>query len=785
MKLHILALLFFVSVTEISGQGPVTLTGQVKDESTRDPLEFCNISFYNLQDSLISGTATDQRGFYSVDLPMGSYRQIISYIGNMSDTTVVQAYENKFQGIVLLKPDVRMLEEASIKTNSRSTEIDREVQVVTPELREGAPSAKYVLNKLNGVHYDEFNNSIKVDNDERVIILVDGIRKDQEYIKNMDPERLKKVEIIRDPAGRYGLEGYTAVINIILHKDYMGVELFVQDRALFDPDALKPEYMLVQHMPNATATFTYDKISVYAKAGRTLASYNMDSYEEKQYDNGLSVEKVPTYSDQANILVKQLTNDLTLGADYFVNPRHTLSYEGKVMQNPLKNNIVNVYQTVNTLQDGNLLSSYDTDVEVWSNSLNTYNSVFYEGKINENNTLESNAVYSDFSGAQSVETMGNIADYDYGQDGSNRKQNFNYYLEYDHTFKDQSSLMMGYGYTRESLSSDFNSDYEQNTFSTLENRNKLYGYYSRQLGKKITFQLGIAGESSIRQLEERADNYFIFLPHFDLKFDFSKNSNIKFKIRSEGKYPTINQTNPFTTFVDFESVQTGNPNLKPEVTNRFSAPVTIMQAFTIEPYYAYSKNLIITTGSLRSDSIFEYNFFNAGLYNNYGLKSNLTIPFGKSIFFQYSLDLYKSTVTFDEYSNSINDWAMSGQLIYYHQKSKSVAGIIYQKNNNKRILAQGYRSQNIDFWSLLVRRPFFNEKLSVMVLYFLPVSWGVNSEQVKFLETDTYQEMETTDMSFFKNMFMFEISYRFSKGKVLKKDKDVEYIRENENKTMF
>jgi len=601
----------------------------------------------------------------------------------------------------------------------------------------------------------------------------------------MDPKRLKKVEIIRDPAGRYGLEGYSAVINVILHKDYMGVELYFQDRTLIDPDAMKPAYMLVQNMPNVTMTYTYDKISVYTKVGSTFANYNMDSYDEKNYESGLTVEKVPAFTDQANIMVRQMTNDLTLGADYFVNPKHTISYEGKIMKNPLKNNIVHVYQTVNTLQDGSLLASYDTDVEVWSSSLNSYNSVFYEGKINEKNTLESNVVYSDFSGAQSIETMGNVADYEYGQEGSNQKQNFNYYLEYTHSFKDESSFLMGYGYTRESLSSDFNSDYENNSFNTLENRNKLYGYYSKQLGKKVSFQLGIAGESSIRKFEGGANNYFIFLPHVDLKYDFSKNSNIKFKIRSQGNYPTIDQTNPFTTFVDFESVQTGNPNLKPEVTNTFSAPVTLMQAFTVEPYYAYSKNLIITTGELRPDSVFEYNYFNAGQFSNYGLKSNLTIPFGKSLFFQYSLDLYKSTVEFDKYQNTINDWAMSGQFIYYHQKTKTVAGLIYQKNNNKRILAQGYRNQNIDFWSIIIRRPFLNEKLSVMVLYFLPVTWGVNSNQIKYLETDTYQEMSTTDMGFFKNMLMFEISYRFSKGKVLKKDKDIEYIRENENETMF
>lgn len=767
------------------GQARVSLSGQIKDEQSHEPLEFCNVSFYTLQDSLVGGTATNQRGFYTIDLPMGSYKQVTSFVGNMSDTMLVDASESKFQGVIHLKPDVQMLKEASIKTNSRSTEIDRDVRVVTPELREGAFSAKYVLNKLNGVHYDEFNNSIKVDNDDRVIILVDGIEKDQEYIKNLDPERLKKIEVIRDPAGRYGLEGYSAVINIILNRNYMGVELFLQDRALTDPDALKFDYFLVQHNPTATLTYTYNKFSVYGKAGSTLASYNMDSYEEKEYESGITVEKVPSLDDDASIRVGQLRNDFTLGADYFINPRHTLSYEGRIMVSPDKGNQVNVFQTINTFQDGMLINSDMTNVNIWSNSLNTYNSVFYEGKLDERNTLKSNIVYSDFTSSQSILTIGDAASYDYGQEGSNRKQNLNYYVEYDHTFGDQSSLMLGYGMTFEALNSDFDSDLEQNNFNTSEDRNKLYGYYSREIGKKFSLRLGAAGETSSRKYEGGSQNYFIFLPHADLKYDFSSNSNIKFKVRADGKYPTINQTNPYTTFVDFESVQAGNPSLMPEVTYQFSSQLTLFQAFTLEPYYEYSKNLIITTGLLRPDNIFEYGFYNAGLYDKYGLKSNLSIPFGRSVFFQYGIDLYNSSVEFGEYNNTVKDWAMSGQLIYFHQKSKTVAGAIYQKNNNKQILAQGYRNQNIDFWSILVRRPFMNEKLTVMAMYFLPISWGVNSDQVNFIETETYSEKETTSMNFFKNMLMFEISYRFNKGKVLKREKEVEYIRENETETIF
>jgi hypothetical protein len=767
------------------GQGAVTLTGQVKDELSNNPLEFCNVSYYSFQDSLISGTATDQRGYYTSDLPMGNYKQIISYVGNLSDTAILYAYESKFLGIYSLKTDVHLLGEASITKSSRSSEIDRDVQVVTKEMKAGAFSAKYVMNKLNGVHYDEFNNSIKVDNDDRVIILVDGIQKDQEYVKNLSPDRLKKIEVIRDPAGRYGMEGYTAVINIILNKDYMGIEVLLQERGLFDSDALKKEYIPVQNNPNATLTYTYNKMSVYGKVGSTYANYNMDSYESKSYNNGLSIEKTPAFDDDASIRVKQLSTDYTLGADYFLNPRHTLSYEGKIINSPEKSNMVEVYQTVNTLMDGNLIGTYDSEVGVRSSTLNTYNSLFYEGKLNDRNTLKSHIVYSNYANNQVVDVSEQVLD-QFSQEGSDSKSNTSFYLDYEHTFKDNSNLLIGYGNTWENLSSEIISNWQENEFETQEWRNKLYGYYTRQVTKKFSFKLGAAGETSARLVNARTNNYLIFLPHADFKYDFTQMFNIKLKLRSDGKYPTINQTNPFTTFVDYESVQTGNPDLMPEVTNRLSLQASLFQnSLTIEPYYHFSKNMIITTGMLRADSVFEYHFHNAGYYRNYGVKANFSKPIGKIFYFQSSFDIYNSSVEFEQYSNEVIDWAASGQLIYIHQKSKSIAGLGYQKNNNKKILAQGYQQQNVDFWMVLVRRPFFKEKLSVMLLYFAPISLGVDNDQVKYIETDTYKEIETTSMGFFKNMVMVEISYRFNKGKVIKKDKEVDYIREKENKSMF
>ena len=97
---------------------------------------------------------------------------------------------------------------------SRPFALDKEVELVTAKMRTGAANTSDVLDRIKGLSYDRYNNSIKVDGDDNVIILVNGLEKNQEYIKNLSPDRIKEVEVIRNPSGRYALEGYSAIINV-------------------------------------------------------------------------------------------------------------------------------------------------------------------------------------------------------------------------------------------------------------------------------------------------------------------------------------------------------------------------------------------------------------------------------------------------------------------------------------------------------------------------------------------------------------------------------------------
>src|ERR1051326_2417081 len=188
-SLPLLCSIVFFITTNLFAQEKVELSGQVKDEQTKDELEFCSVSVFNLHDSLIANSATDSKGFFTVSLKRGTYHFILHFIGYKNDTIQIVAVENKFLGVFKMEPTEKVLKELTVKTNSNENQLDRETQIVTDKLKVGASTTKDVLDKVNGVHVDKYSGAVKVDNNDKVIILVDGLEKDQEYIKNLSPDR--------------------------------------------------------------------------------------------------------------------------------------------------------------------------------------------------------------------------------------------------------------------------------------------------------------------------------------------------------------------------------------------------------------------------------------------------------------------------------------------------------------------------------------------------------------------------------------------------------------------
>ncbi len=779
-KLYIILVFCTVFYKSIVAQSPIEVTGQIKDKESKKTLEFCTIRVFNQQDSLITGTVSDKNGYFSVYVPRGSYHFNFSYIGYQNDTLKnVTIAEKKFIGNIKLKPDINFLHEVAVNSSANENTIDREVQIITDKMKAGTTTTKDVLDKLKGVDYDRYTNTIKVDNSSKVIILVDGMEKDQEYIKNISPDRLKKVEVIRDPSGRYALEGYTAVINIILKKDYRGTEVFVQNNNLIDPDASKPENILIQEAASATVNYTYNKFNIYSKAHTYQSSFNLLSWNLKNMiKDSTTIKQTPIDGDM-NTKAKQMYNSITFGTDYTLNPKHSLSFEANYSNQPIaKNNSSEEFEVVET-KNNQTINRYNLLNQTKSGSNSTYISLFYDGKIDENNTFKSNITFSNYTEHYYNNSFVNNNLFR-NEDGTNLKNKIKFYLEYYHIFNSKHNIQFGYGNSFEDVKNSFEIEKAKNEFTSTDFRNKFYAYYGFQMNKKFGIKLGSALETSNPKTTLNERNYLIYLPYADIKIKVSDKFDIKLKYRSNSEYPSLAQTNPFESRIDNQSVRIGNPILKPEVTHRLSLETNILSGLAkVEPYYHFSNNYIADIGNMKNDTIMQFTYDNVGKYTNYGVLVNFTVPFSKKIVWQNDFNFFNTSIEYKNNVNSVNDFTMSSQLLYISEKTGFVGGAKYQKENRKYLTAQGFNRWNNDFWLFFVQQPMFKQRLSVMVAYISPITYGVNLSQGSYFKTEQYTETRTNDISILKNMFVIELSYRFNKGKtVTKKEKEVDVQRE-------
>lgn len=786
MKAKLLLILVFCTVfyKSIVAQSPIEVTGQIKDKESKKTLEFCTIRVFNQQDSLITGTVSDKNGYFSVYVPRGSYHFNFSYIGYQNDTLKnVTIAEKKFIGNIKLKPDINFLHEVAVNSSANENTIDREVQIITDKMKAGTTTTKDVLDKLKGVDYDRYTNTIKVDNSSKVIILVDGMEKDQEYIKNISPDRLKKVEVIRDPSGRYALEGYTAVINIILKKDYRGTEVFVNNNNLVDADASKPENILIQEAASATVNYTYNKFNIYSKAHTYQSSFNLLSWNLKNMiKDSTTIKQTPIDGDM-NTKAKQMYNSITFGTDYTLNPKHSLSFEANYSNQPIaKNNSSEEFEVVET-KNNQTINRYNLLNQTKSGSNSTYISLFYDGKIDENNTFKSNITFSNYTEHYYNNSFVNNNLFR-NEDGTNLKNKIKFYLEYYHIFNSKHNIQFGYGNSFEDVKNSFEIEKAKNEFTSTDFRNKFYAYYGFQMNKKFGIKLGSALETSNPKTTLNERNYLIYLPYADIKIKVSDKFDIKLKYRSNSEYPSLAQTNPFESRIDNQSVRVGNPILKPEVTHRLSLETNILSGLAkVEPYYHFSNNYIADIGNMKNDTIMQFTYDNVGKYTNYGVLVNFTVPFSKKIVWQNDFNFFNTSIEYKNNVNSVNDFTMSSQLLYISEKTGFVGGAKYQKENRKYLTAQGFNRWNNDFWLFFVQQPMFKQRLSVMVAYISPITYGVNLSQGSYFKTEQYTETRTNDISILKNMFVIELSYRFNKGKtVTKKEKEVDVQREKSSR---
>ncbi len=745
-----------------------SVSAKVKDVSTSSPLAYCSVALIP-NEGKGSFAITDQNGYFEIPASSGAYRLIVQYVGYNTDTLQVKvSNKNLYLGTIKLASANRELEGVEIQASTKNNDIDKDEVLVTNKMRTGASSAREVMEKVNGVTYDRYKDNIKVDNSSNVIILVNGLEKSQEYVKNLSPNRISKIEVMRDPSGRYGIEGYTAIINIVLKQNYVGQEFYASSNNIFDTRAPSSDLVLPIQGYNLGYNYSRKNLNLYSQLSYSKNIFGLIHTENTTYNEGITMDYLSPDSVR-NMLSTQQFSGLTLGGDYILDSKNTLSAEVEASYSPESPTDINyIYQLA---KNDTLFARLPYSSHSKSGSKGVSASLFYLGNYSDSKALKADLTY----GRNASSNQSNYGFQDSAHVMNTQKSDVNYVntnVEWTQTLGKKISYQLGYGGKWKESHNDNLSNGVQSNFLLGELRNKAFAYGIWKINDKMKMKLGLGVENSYLHQSINKRSFWIYKPHFDFFYKPSKYINVKLKYRVDADYPSISQTDTTEIYMNPFTSRKGNPFLTPSTTHKLSLRINAMMGLiSVEPYIHYSNNYIAPVGTLRSDGVFMNTYGNLGVYQNQGVKVNVTIPIGKTIVWQNSADFYHSKMAYESINSNLSDWSGESQLMYIRQDWDLVSGLMYQRQNNRYISLQGYSNQQNDWWGIMIQKSFFKKHLNIMALMFLPIDWGAVYTQTSYTETPSYSQTALNDISILKHLFILRLTYRFQKGKTISKVK--------------
>ncbi len=224
-------LLLALSPFCLKAQENNTVSGQISDAATQEPLAYSSVSVLSLPDStLVTGVITDAKGLFAIEgLQKGKFTLHISFVGYQSQTVALLVGDlNTFfdVGNITLQPLTSQLDEVVVEAQKEmiSSGLDQKSFKVDALLSQSGGSVLDVMKTMPGVTVDQ-EGKVILRGSDKVAVLIDGKQSsltgfgNQKALDNIPAANIDRIEIINNPSAKYDASGMAGIINIIYKKE--------------------------------------------------------------------------------------------------------------------------------------------------------------------------------------------------------------------------------------------------------------------------------------------------------------------------------------------------------------------------------------------------------------------------------------------------------------------------------------------------------------------------------------------------------------------------------------
>ncbi|MCX7954185.1 MAG: outer membrane beta-barrel protein [Bacteroidales bacterium] len=608
---------------------------------------------------------SDEKGIVVFNnLKKCEYKIKISYIGyNTIDTTLFIDRNEEFT--FYLKENTISLKEVEIVSKKPLIKQEEEKTIINPEpIVTVSSNTMEVLESVPGVYIDP-DGYIYIAGTRPATIYINGqeqkLSADEiaTILRNLPPDAIEKIEIIRSPSAKYDAATTGGIVNIILKK---GIKI-----GQFGTISLGANQGL---MGNRLASFSYSNQVSSRFSLFSSISYNKNSkYEQILYNREVlrnTILKSNSENRSKNDAVN-INSNLTFNID----TTKSLIYDLRISYSSSKN-ISSSLTDVYSFNSTSLTSENNSDAEF--SYLNFSNDITFTYKLDTLNSIievKTGYNHNNKCGNQNYENVAilpTITEVN-GKSEINSPSN-NYYVSCNLNYKLPFNLKIESGFNLSFFNfkckNNFFNIYQFNPiadtnkssfYKYTENIQAIYFQLSKELFWKIIVKPGFRIEHTFMNGEQyfpsnskfkisRTDFFpFVYIGRKIFQFkDFELYSY--FIYRKSITRPEYKSLNPAITYIDEFNYQQGNPNLKPQFTENYEFNISYKEYPVFAVGKLYTKNIFSEVTYTDSLNIYRIvrTYDNLGKAEQLYLRGMIGIPPGGIYFFgvgfQYIKDYF-------------------------------------------------------------------------------------------------------------------------------------------------
>lgn len=587
IKLKFFVLLLpFLSTNALWAQEKNKIHGQLFDNS-KNVIPYAAIALYNNTDSsIVSGTATDDRGKFEFKVENNSYLIKISFLAFEDKWIGPLQMENKSinLGAIFLEPKSMDLEEFEVvsEKSQMTLNLDKRVFNVGQDLSNAGTNTLELLENVPSVSVDVEGN-VGLRGSQNARILINGKPSGLLGISSADALRqlpssmIESIEVITNPSARYEAEGEAGIINIILKK-----ERKENLNGSFEVTAGTPDNYAASYNLN----YRKGKVNLFSSYGISFRSIPGNGYSYQRFGPEANATYMERYRDHRR---GGLSNNITVGADYSPNQYNTFTFSG-LYRNGISRNPASIeyldYDNNEILVESTLREELEIETK------NTYEGSFSYLKTFEEKdrqlTIDFKFIESlDNESADITQSISNIPIDDLQRvNNDENERNLLFQADYVHPFGKKRKFETGFRSSFRTISNNFlveqldeNEDWNvfqgfNNEFVYQENIHAAYAIYSAQNGA-LSYQFGLRSELSdiyteLKLTNERnPQNYLNFFPSIHFSYEVNEENTFQISYSRRLSRPRFRHLLPFWGFADNRNFMVGNPLLRPEFTDSY------------------------------------------------------------------------------------------------------------------------------------------------------------------------------------------------------------------------